>query len=612
MSALSKLLSKLDKVERHGHYCLARCPAHDDRKASLSISEKEGNVLLKCHAGCSTKSILNALQMTFHDLFEANNGNSGRRKIEKIYDYIDEEGRLVHQTVRYFPKDFKQRRPDGQGGWIWKMGDTRLVLYNLPDVLRAQQVFVVEGEKDADNLMRVGLTATTSPMGAEKWRSHYGDFLSDKNIVIIPDNDEAGEKHVMKIVANILGKARSVKVVRLDGLEPKGDVSDWLNSGGTKEALLELVEKTEGEKGEKGEERGRKGKEGEERGIEGKEGESRGNSPKKTWDDNLRGLVRSWVEESPGIFTTSQIDRELGLSSAQAKKKRSDYLAQLVCDGLIERDLNRRGVFRKKDNALVEMDILGASSAEIPIDLPFGLSKYIEINNKEIILLMGETNAGKTTVIFNMIWSCIRTLRGEGILREKNDRAKDGYYGIRYFSSEMGATGVRKKLQAFGPDYPLPEWVKFVSSVERNRDFQDVIDPCGFNFIDYLEVFDGEYFKLSSALTAIHAALETGIAVIALQKKRGTDVGRGGEATLEKPRLALALFEDMDKGYSTVKIVKAKHYRDKNPVGYELDFLIGRRGTGIKPISEWGYAEAHQIRRSTYSRADYDRWRESI
>ena len=163
----------------------------------------------------------------------------------------------------------------------------------------------------------------------------------------------------------------------------------------------------------------------------------------------------------------------------------------------------------------------------------------------------------------------------------------------------MGPTGVRKKLESFGGDYPVKEWVKYVCSVERNRDFKDVVDPRGLNFIDYLEVFDGEYFKLSSNITAIHAALETGIAVIALQKRAGTDIGRGGEATLEKPRLAVALSENKERGYSTAKIVKAKHYRDKNPVGMEKDFIVRRHGTKIIEVSEWGYASEHQVRRNT-------------
>lgn len=322
---------------------------------------------------------------------------------------------------------------------------------------------------------------------------------------------------------------------------------------------------------------------------------------------DLYGLVRQWVEESPGKFTTSDIDRDLQILTRQAKKNRSDCLSNLVSRGIIERDFNRKGVFRKKDNSLVEMDILGAPAAELPVSLPFQLNKDIEINPKEIILFMGESNSGKTAVIFNMIWNNINALSKEGILRTKDQPSKPGTLGLRYFSSEMGPTGVRKKLEAFGDEYPIARWVKYVTSVERNRDFQDVIDPHGINFIDYLEVFDGEYFKLSSDITAIFSALDTGIAVIALQKKSGTDIGRGGEATLEKPRLAIALSENKDKGYSTAKIIKAKHYRDGNPVGKEKDFIIRQRGTKIIEVSPWDYAKEHQIRRNATNYHEHDR-----
>lgn len=320
---------------------------------------------------------------------------------------------------------------------------------------------------------------------------------------------------------------------------------------------------------------------------------------------NIWGAVRQWVQEAPGKFSTCELDRDLGLTTPRAKKSRSDALSKLVSEGLIERVSSIRGGFRIKNQDLVEMDLLAASPAEIPIDLPFGLSKYIEINSKEIILIAGETNTGKTAIQFNMAWSCINTLHAEGILREKTAKPHKEGLGLRYFSSEMGPTGVRKKLEAFGSEYPIEKWVKYVSTVERNREFQDVVDPHGINFIDFLEALDGEYYKLSSDITAIHAALETGIAVIAIQKRSGTDIGRGGEATLEKPRLALSLSENKEKGFATVKIVKAKHYRDRNPVGLERDFIIRRRGTKIIEVSPWGYAKDHQVRRNSQ---DYRAW----
>ncbi len=117
-------------------------------------------------------------------------------------------------------------------------------LYRLPEVLRSQTIFIVEGEKDADNLGALGLTATTSPMGAGKWKPHYNRYLQGKKVAIIPDNDAAGRKHARAIAAGLVVVAEAVKIVDLPNLKPKGDISDWLANGGSKESLLERLQRT--------------------------------------------------------------------------------------------------------------------------------------------------------------------------------------------------------------------------------------------------------------------------------------------------------------------------------------------------------------------------------
>jgi len=321
-------------------------------------------------------------------------------------------------------------------------------------------------------------------------------------------------------------------------------------------------------------------------------------------DKNFRQIVRSWVEACVGKFTVHDLDRDLNLKTRTERTLRSKWLSDLVLNGIIERVRNERFTFRVRERELQEMQILEAETTEFPFKLPFALNAVIEINKKEIILVSGESNAGKTAVIFKMMWDNIRYLQEKEVLREKGVEDSDGI-ALRYFSSEMGPSGVRKKLESFGPSFPPSEFVRCILAVERSRDFHDVLDPDGINFIDYLEVFDGEYFKLSSQLTLIHNALAGGIAVVGLQKKVGSDIGRGGEATLEKPRLALALSENKVQHFFTVKIVKAKHYRDKNPVGLEKDFIIRRRGTDIIEVSDWGYAKDHQVRRNG---RDYSDW----
>jgi putative DNA primase/helicase len=172
--------------------------------------------------------------------------------IVATYSYTDEHSVILYQTLRYEPKEFRQRRPDGQGGWVWDLQGVRRVLYRLPELLAAQAdtpIFVTEGEKDADNLRAAGLTATTCPLGAGKWRPEYTETLRGRHVVILPDNDEAGRKHARQVADALCGIAASVRVLPLPDLPPKGDISDWLLEGGTVEEsadeLLALARRAE-------------------------------------------------------------------------------------------------------------------------------------------------------------------------------------------------------------------------------------------------------------------------------------------------------------------------------------------------------------------------------
>src|SRR5690606_471494 len=138
-----------------------------------------------------------------------------------------------------------QRVPDGRGGWIWRLGDVRRVLYRLPDVVRAvregRTVYVVEGEKDADRLASMGLCATTAPGGAGKWRDEYTEPLRGARVVVLPDNDEPGRAHAEMVARALRAVSADVRVVHLPDLPEKGDVSDWLDAGGTAEELDTLA-----------------------------------------------------------------------------------------------------------------------------------------------------------------------------------------------------------------------------------------------------------------------------------------------------------------------------------------------------------------------------------
>jgi hypothetical protein len=214
-----------------------------------------GRVLLTCHAGCSLDAICAAIGLTVADLHPSNgsprppsNGKMANRREVAAYDYRDDNGVLLFQVVRFEPKDFAQRRPDGNGGWVWNLKGVRRALYRLPELLAADPaawVVVVEGEKDADRLAAAGLIATSNPGGAGKWSSVYSGPFHNKRVVVLRDNDPAGAKHRDDVTHDLLGKAAEVRIVELPGLPPKGDISDWLDDGHTVAELLSLVETAE-------------------------------------------------------------------------------------------------------------------------------------------------------------------------------------------------------------------------------------------------------------------------------------------------------------------------------------------------------------------------------
>ena len=219
------------------------------QKNSLSVSTgNDGCILLNCFAGCETATILERIGLKMPDLFPVKSeldAVPGKPAITHLYDYSDETGKLLFQCVRYTPKNFRQRRPDGVGGWIWDLKGVRRVLYRLPELLAAvksgEYVFFVEGEKDVDNLVRLGLHATCNPMGAVKWNDQYSEQARGVRAVILRDNDDSGIKHVAQLIDSLRKTATSLVTVELPDLPPKGDVSDWIAAGGTKDGLLALV-----------------------------------------------------------------------------------------------------------------------------------------------------------------------------------------------------------------------------------------------------------------------------------------------------------------------------------------------------------------------------------
>ena len=243
---IQDFVSRFGKVKATGGQFLVSCPAHEDRSPSLAVKEgADGSILLKDHGGCSTEAILAAMGLTAADLFPSKE-KEPKRVIQAEYSYCDEAGALIFQAVRYTPKGFSQRRPDGSGGWIYNLQGVRRVLYRLPELLGQRAIVFVEGEKDADASWKIGIPATCNPMGAGKWDPSYATQLKAAGVVrvaVIPDNDAPGTAHAATVAAALHGAGIDVRIVMLPDLPNHGDLTDYLATH-SKEDLLALIRVT--------------------------------------------------------------------------------------------------------------------------------------------------------------------------------------------------------------------------------------------------------------------------------------------------------------------------------------------------------------------------------
>lgn len=256
---LRELLPRLSGVRKGWQGYAAKCPAHDDKRQSLSLSEGDGRILVKCFAGCSTETIVGQLGLTWKDLFDREitmpsvsslgesmnethfNGvgwsgvNKSKGKVHAIYPYTDEEGRLLYENVRYHPKGFRQRRFDVSGQPVWNLEGIRRVPYRLPELIEAaktgKDIFLSEGEKDADALRELGFTASSF----KNWTEDFNQFIQGSHVILCQDHDIPGITQANEAARIILRSAASVKILDMfqdrELPEKHGlDISDYIRS----------------------------------------------------------------------------------------------------------------------------------------------------------------------------------------------------------------------------------------------------------------------------------------------------------------------------------------------------------------------------------------------
>lgn len=244
---INKLLKLFKNVKETGdNKYIARCPSHDDTNPSLSImlSKDSKRIILKCFAGCSESEILKSLGLQKSDLYVDSGNQKAKPSInsERQYRYTDEEGNLVYTKTRLDysdgTKSFYFKQPNGTKG----VKGVQRVLYNLASFKDASTIYFVEGEKCAEAIIAKGRVATTLDNGANsRWLSQYDKYFTDKEVIIIPDNDEPGKAYAKRVYNNILNS----KIVTIPNLPPKGDIYDWLNAGHSIDEIDLLPEATD-------------------------------------------------------------------------------------------------------------------------------------------------------------------------------------------------------------------------------------------------------------------------------------------------------------------------------------------------------------------------------
>jgi RecA-family ATPase len=240
-----EMAAALGRPTRAGRDWMCLCPAHDDHNPSLSITERDGKTLVICRAGCDQDLVIAELRR--RGLWEEPQTPRRSHDPLAVHNYRDQDGTLRFQVLRWpsngEKKKFSQRRPNGIGGFIDNMDGVAPLPYRLPEMLADPDatIFVNEGEKDCDNLAELGFVTTCNHGGAGKWRAEISHWFTGRDVVLLPDNDDAGRKHMRDVAHKLTGIAKSVRTVALPDLSDKGDVSDWIAAGGTAEALDALI-----------------------------------------------------------------------------------------------------------------------------------------------------------------------------------------------------------------------------------------------------------------------------------------------------------------------------------------------------------------------------------
>lgn len=299
-------------------------------------------------------------------------------------------------------------------------------------------------------------------------------------------------------------------------------------------------------------------------------------------DRNLTQEILDWLSVTSGVMTVTECDRELEIVTQRDKANRRKIFSRLVEQQVIQRVDSKSGTYRKVDEGYKEIDIESVTDKEtLPIELPFGLDRLVEVMPKDLIVFAGMTNSGKTALLLEAT------------------KLNQNSFKVYYFSSEMGKDALKKRWEK--RDSKVRANFKFIEDMNPHN-ILDWLKPNDLNIIDYLEDTEGEPYRVVSLLAKIQNRLKNGVAIVAMQKNSSARWAIGGEQTKSKS----SLFCTIDAEYpgARMRIEKAKVFRNENPNGWTCKFKIVN---GINLIKTEGWAPEEEEKYKSFKRGKNER-----
>jgi hypothetical protein len=268
--------------------------------------------------------------------------------------------------------------------------------------------------------------------------------------------------------------------------------------------------------------------------------------------------LKEWIDMATGTFSVEQIYSDLCIRDDKGAKDtvRTTVKRMVQAGELVRVAEGRYGGYRKPDGDLADMELDSITVSPVDFKLPLGIDNLVKLYPGNIVVIAGEPNVGKTAFMLE----CVR------MNMDKHE--------IDYYTSEMGPAELRMRRDLYLAEYPGIKWRWH--PYERNSHFQDVVKKHHVSIVDYLEVTDS-FYLVGQRMSEIHEKLNgTGLALVAIQKGWGKELGRGGDLGMEKPRLyvTMSYSKSLSKGFA--RITKAKSFADphRNPNGLVRPFSI--------------------------------------